>query len=243
MTEIKYSYKNRNWRPEHVRTLQRLWKLGYTIEAIADRLFPGCTPGSVKHKAYHLCLQPRECDVQSRWTPAIEALLVERWKAGISAARIAREILTIHEVEFTRSSIIGKAHRLKLPAHKLGNLCKQGAGHENRKINALLRKAASKPQRASLTAFPVTPLPEPTQQPDRALWVSWEDLEAGQCKMIWGDPLADFGYCGKPAIPGQSWCPGCKARTYIQLDVRRRKAEWTDETKNKIRELQRLIND
>jgi hypothetical protein len=61
--------------------------------------------------------------------------------------------------------------------------------------------------------------------------------------MIWGDPLADFGYCGKPVIPGQSWCPGCKARAYIQLDVRRRKAEWTDETKNKIKELQRLIND
>ena len=243
MTEIKYTWKNRSWTPAHVRTLQRLWKLGYTIEAIADRLFPGCTPGSVKHKAYHLCLQPRECDVQSRWTPQIEAVLVDRWKNGISAAKIALEIETTFEITFTRSSIIGKAHRLRLQPHKLGNLCKQGAGHDNRRINARLRKAAQKPQGASLVAFPVLPLPTPSEQPERALWVAWEALEPGQCRMVWGDPLADFGYCGKPAIPGQSWCPGCKARVYIQLDVRRRKAEWSDDTKIKIRELQRLIND
>jgi hypothetical protein len=243
VTEIKYTYKNRSWTPAHVRTLQRLWKLGYTIEAIADRLFPGCTAGSVKHKAYHLCLPPRECDVQSRWTPQIEALLTDRWKAGISAARIAQEILTVYEVDFTRSSIIGKAHRLKLSPHALGNLGSAKAGHENRRINAKLRKGALKPQRAPLAAFPVDPLPTPSEQPERALWVSWEALEHGQCKMIWGDPLADFGYCGKPVIPGQSWCPGCKARTYIQLDVRRRKAEWDDDTKTKIKELQRLIND
>jgi hypothetical protein len=242
VTEIKYTYKNRSWTPAHVRTLQRLWKLGYTIEAIADRLFPGCTPGSVKHKAYHLCLPTRECDVSSRWTPQIEALLTDRWKAGISAARIAIEIKTVYEIEFTRSSIIGKAHRLRLPAHKLGNLQKCGAGHANRKINARLRKIASKPQGEPPAAFPVTPLPEPTQQPERASWVSWEALDGG-CKMIWGDPLGDFGYCGKPTIPNQSWCPGCKARVYIQIDVRRPKREWSDETTRKIKELQQIISD
>jgi GcrA cell cycle regulator len=239
MTEVKYTHRNRHWTPAHVRTLQRLWKLGYTIEAISDRLFPGCTPGAIRHKAYHLCLQPRECDVQSRWTPAIEAVLVDRWKAGISAARIALEIKTAFEIEFTRSSIIGKAHRLKLPAHKLGNLEKQGAGHANRKINARLRKAAQKPQGAPLTAFPVLPLPTPSQEPDRALWVNLEDLKG--CAWVYGDPLRDHGYCGCETVPGKSYCLEHFRRIYIQLDVRRPKKQWDNETKEKIKELQRII--
>ena len=241
MTEIKYTYKNRHWTPAHVRTLQRLWKLGYTIEAIADRLFPGCTPGSVKHKAYHLCLQPRECDVQSRWTPQLEALLTDRWKAGISAARIAIEIKTVYEVDFTRSSIIGKAHRLRLPAHKLGNICKQGAGHANRKINAQLRRAALKPRTAPLAAIVASPLPAPTPEPDRASWVTLEAVGRG-CKWIYGDPLNDHGYCGCETVPGKSFCLGHFQRAYIQLDVRRRKADWDDETKQKIKMLQELIH-
>lgn len=235
-----YSYKNRQWTPEHVRTLKRLWKLGYLLEAIADRLYPGCTPGAVKSKAYHLSLPIRESDVASRWTPQIEKLLRDRWHEGVAAALIANEIGTVYEIMFTKSAIIGKAHRLKLAPHKAGSV---QIGSKNASINARLRKMPSKPHTASHTAFPVQPPIKPTPTPDRASWVTWEALEPGQCRNIWGDPQGEFGYCGKPAIPNQSWCPGCKARVYIQIDTRLRKKDWSDDTKEKIKELQRIIAD
>jgi hypothetical protein len=168
--------------------------------------------------------------------------LAELWGKGVSASQISTLINQKFKSNYTRSAVIGKAHRMHLAPHNLSTMGKDRPGRQNRKINASLRRqVAQKPRTAPLVAFPALPLPEPTKMPERALWVSWEALEAGQCHMVWGDPLHDFGYCGKPVIPGQSWCPGCKARVYVQIDVRRPKREWTDETKNKIAELQKII--
>jgi hypothetical protein len=51
----------------------------------------------------------------SPWTPERDALLKELWTAGHSAALIADQI---KDVAVSRSAVIGRAHRFKLPSRR-----------------------------------------------------------------------------------------------------------------------------
>jgi GcrA cell cycle regulator len=241
MSEIKFSYRNRNWTPERIKLLRRMYATGYRLDAIADAMHEGCTIGALKRKIELLGLPPRE--QYSTWTEELEAFLRDRWDEGHSALKISQMIGTQFNLPITRNAVIGKARRLNLASRAQGftpAVIKANREAARIRKDARLRRLPSKPQRAPLAAIVPVPLPAPTQEPDRASWVNLEDLRG--CAWVYGDPLGDHGYCGCETVPGKSYCLGHLQRVYIQLDVRRRKKDWDEETKQKIKALQELIN-
>lgn len=233
---MTYSYRNGQWTPEKTATLTRMWKQGYRLEAIADEC--QTTPTAVRQKVERLGLPPREENI-GNWKPEVTKLLQDRWAEGYSASVIADEIQRTYDLPITRNAVIGKARRLNLESRKGGRT--DDPGIKNRRLNVRLRKVRSKPHGRPLVAFPVVPLPKAAPDPDPASWIKFEALAPTGCRWLHGDPLGHHGYCGLEAVPGKAWCHHHLARVYIQLDVRRPKKQWDEETKNKIRELRELI--
>lgn len=234
------NWRNRQWTAERVLLLRKLWLGNYKVEYIADQMHEGCSVQAVLRKVETLGLPPRY-ENPTKWTAEIEDLLRKRWGEGYSASKIAMEIKATFKVEFTRNAIVGKSHRMKLGASANNTKTKRPVGMKRLRRGQQTRgRAPLKPPASPLAAIPTAPLPEPAPAPDRASWVKFDDLTG--CRWIYGDPQGDHGYCGCKTIPGKSWCEAHFKRVYVQLDVRRPKKQWDEETKSKIAELQELIN-
>lgn len=227
------------WTPAQVKSLIRLWHLGLKAATIAERLGPDITEQAVRNKAARLVLPARAHD-WGPWKPEVEQYLRDRWAEGWSGGKIAEGILQQWQIKLTRSAVIGKAHRMRLGPHANS---RPGGMSGVRKMQRKGQRNVStvwKPQGKPLAAIPTSPLPTPPAASNFASAVKFEALEANSCRY----PIDRDGetyFCGNQTIPGDVWCPSCRSRVYLPLATLKRRKEWTDETQNKIRELQRLI--
>ncbi|MDY6960292.1 MAG: GcrA family cell cycle regulator [Pseudomonadota bacterium] len=134
------------------------------------------------------------------WSAERVASLTKLWTDGLSASQIATRL------GVTRNAVIGKVHRLELPARRTtqraavrrpldrGTRGPRPSGHtaERRRGGSL----------KTLPAPRLRPLPQIEVEPCR---IALLDLGEGQCRWPIGDPKeAGFAFCGHPAH--RSYC-------------------------------------
>ena len=154
------------------------------------------------------------------WDEASEKTLAELWAAGWSASQIGARMGQ------SRNAVIGKVHRLKLPARR-----EVGVNAPARAARAKLARPAGAPKRARPHGNTgQTPGPSIVQRAEAraaeeartrhrlaaGVWAPLDgrapeallDLERGQCRWPLGDPReAGFGFCGLPVAGDKtSYC-------------------------------------
>jgi GcrA cell cycle regulator len=149
------------------------------------------------------------------WTDDRVATLKQCWLDGLSAARIA---LRLGDV--TRNAVIGKVHRLKLPARPRRARCQPanparapgGKQHDKPRYPSAAR---DRPRLASAGAWPgerkrgrpkvPKALPPLEAAPEARLGVG--DLTPTACCWPLGDPKRpEFQFCGRRRSAGTSYC-------------------------------------
>ena len=123
------------------------------------------------------------------WTEAQIADMKRLWTAGQSTSQIG----TVLGV--SKNAVIGKAHRLKLPARP-SPICHSSA--------------PKKPKRA--------PLPKQVRKIQRRPAFKPTRRSNGAPSCLWpiGDPgETDFHFCGGKTVPGRSYCSEHCARAYV----------------------------
>ncbi len=123
------------------------------------------------------------------WTEAQIADLKRLWIAGHSTSRIG----TILGV--SKNAVIGKAHRLKLPARPSPI---RHSSEPKKPKRAPLPKQVRKIQRR--------PAFKPTRRCDGASACLWPIGDPGK---------TDFHFCGGKTVPGRSYCSEHCARAYV----------------------------
>lgn len=136
------------------------------------------------------------------WTDERIELLRQNWEAGMTASQIAE---TLGE-GVTRNAIIGKAHRLGLPARPSPVKITEA-------LDAVLDTVVAAVEGAieGITAAPppraVPKRPRPPAKPAKPAKTSLLDLSEKVCKWPIGHPgETDFHFCGKAAQTGFPYC-------------------------------------
>ena len=123
------------------------------------------------------------------WTEAQIEDLKRLWTAGQSASQIG----TVLGV--SKNAVIGKAHRIKLPARP--SPIRHSSGPKKPK-RAPLPKQVRKIQRR--------PAFKPTRRSNGAPSCAWPIGDPGE---------TDFHFCGGKTVPGRSYCSEHCARAYV----------------------------
>ena len=125
----------------------------------------------------------------SPWTVERDAVLTRLWAEGYSASQIADQIMGVH---VTRCAVIGRVHRLKLPARQPR---KRQIRPDSRRPRQFVPKPPAPPPK------PVPPPPPPGAPKMRRLKLV--ELKPHHCR--W--PIADapFLFCGADAA--EVYCP------------------------------------
>lgn len=145
------------------------------------------------------------------WTEDQIQMLRKLWEEGLSASQIAKALGR----GFTRSAILGKVHRLKLPWRKPP---RESAAAQKKPP----RKRSIRPGAGLPSTPPMIPVPRPRPVPfTQARRLSFAELEPGHCRFPHGEVgQPDFFYCGADAIEGRSYCAvHCRA-AYITRRTR-----------------------
>lgn len=148
---------------------------------------------------------------QSVWdNPANVETLRTMWREGASAAEIARAI----GGDVSRSGVLGKVHRLKLP-ERAGDVRRKGHGQRAPAAAKVKREQPRVPpagrageiaQARGEAASGVAPEPIKTIVDDGPV-ISLLQLSERTCKWPRGDPrLPGFGFCGALPIEGKPYC-------------------------------------
>lgn len=121
------------------------------------------------------------------WTPERIAEVTRLWSQGLTTAEIGRL------VGVSKNAIVGKAHRLGLPARP-----------------SPIKREARLPRQARTEPRPIErPSPPPVH-----LVIS---TNGATCKWPIGHPgEPEFGFCGQPAVEGKPYCIEHYGRAYIQ---------------------------
>lgn len=132
----------------------------------------------------------------NNWSEEELRILTDLWSANKTAQEIADEL-----GNKTRNAVLGKVHRLKLPAR-----CTRPD---------VTARIAKKPKKEK---------PPVSRETDRiaqmidtppANLVSLLDLRTGQCAWPFGDPKEPgFGFCGQRCKSGSSFCEGHHRRSF-----------------------------
>ncbi len=123
------------------------------------------------------------------WAEAQIADLKRLWTAGHSTSQIGA-VLGV-----SKNAVIGKAHRIKLPARP--SPIRHSSGPK-------------KPKRAPLPKQVRKIHPRPVFMPKRSR------IGAPSCLWPNGDPgEPDFHFCGGKTVPGRPYCPEHCARAYM----------------------------
>lgn len=143
----------------------------------------------------------------ANWTlERVETLRV-LWARGLSANQCANELGHV-----TRSAVIGKVHRLGLPART--PRCVDPAEIERRQLAERIRTTNAQRIRRALVRGekpPVLIAAPPPAPFEGSLNLLFGDLRprsadrVNQCRFPEGDG-PEFSYCGTDTLPGSSWC-------------------------------------
>lgn len=145
------------------------------------------------------------------WTPERIEELTQLWNAGHSASTIGKQL------GVSKNAVVGKAHRLKLPARPSPIRRKAKSPTPARKPAPSLTPPAATP--AAAVAVPVReqakprpPLIRPSALPSPR-----------KCQWPIGDPTKpDFHFCGASAVPGKPYCDDHCAVAYVVRSRERR---------------------
>lgn len=179
-----------------------------------------------------------EGGIRLAWTAARTERAVELWREGYSASYIA-DLLG----GTTREAVCGKIWRESRTRPDLKRVEQNAVSYQH--IERKSRAArdghrGTRKARERSPEFSATPLPPEPPMPPRM--VSLADLEANQCRFPFGNPrTAEFGFCGCPALPGQSYC-----NQHLQLcytDYTPRRAIQNAEVNHKIARALRVVEE
>lgn len=140
------------------------------------------------------------------WTEEQTAVLRALWCDGITGAAIADRLWDQFHVLRSRCAVIGCVYRLKLVRHlnvqpRSKKVARPKVQRRGTGRIVAIQRARERGPRIEFTA----PVELPPLAASRN--VSLLDLKHGECKYPTGDPQhPDFGFCGLPAVGGQSWC-------------------------------------
>jgi GcrA cell cycle regulator len=131
----------------------------------------------------------------SHWSAEADDRLRALWAEGLSSAAIGRAM------GLTKNAVVGRAHRLKLPARPSPIV---GGVPRERAPRPLAPRAKTLP--AVREVKPVAaPKPAAVPVPVVRRVVALGPVRA--CQWIKGEPAgADSAFCGAPTVPGCSWC-------------------------------------
>lgn len=139
------------------------------------------------------------------WTDERIALLTKLHAEGRSASQIASEL----GGGVTRNAVIGKAHRLKLPAPSLEGATSAGLPSSPKRTPERPRRAAG-PTELAMPIYnpskvsPIVPAPSASQPEPTGAGPAHAALQACDCRWPLGDPASDtFRFCAKPCVRAQ----------------------------------------
>jgi len=136
-----------------------------------------------------------------QWNEELLASLTQFAKLGLTAGQIAAK------TGRTRSAVIGKIHRSKIPwNHQWGQFV--GKRERNRKPSPARASPAVMDARLreKISRRPLPP-PAPIIEPQIGT-VTFADLAPHHCRWPFGDPRTpEFRYCGLTQIDGKPYCP------------------------------------
>jgi len=150
------------------------------------------------------------------WTAERIEELVSLWDAGHSASIIGKKL------GISKNAVVGKAHRLKLPARP---------SPIRKSTNTAPRRRAAifaKPLMEAAAPLPLTEAEIPAQTMTHAELRPTARTKAaggGQQSCAWpiGDPAKpDFHFCGRPSKEDGPYCEFHARRAYHQVDKKRR---------------------
>lgn len=140
------------------------------------------------------------------WNDCKIAQLRDLWIEGHTTAEIGRRL------GLSKNAIIGKAHRLDLPARK--SPIKRGNEAVPRSVPRLSRDPKSKGGRSiragtAQFAEPAPPLPcDPPRIEPHTIRRMLPQSDDERCCWPLGEPrTAGFRFCGEPAFVGKPYCP------------------------------------
>jgi GcrA cell cycle regulator len=158
------------------------------------------------------------------WTEETVMRLRTLWEEGLSTAEIGRRL------GMTKNAIVGKAHRLDLPARPSPIRPSTGerpprAPRVRRSPGPTLPPLASvRPQsiataRATPAEYQTPPTPRlqavPPPRYGRVITCCWPIGEPG---------TKSFRFCDSPSVPGKPYCEEHAARAYVKIRDRREDA-------------------
>lgn len=159
------------------------------------------------------------------WTEERVETLKAMWIDGKSA----REIADTMGGGLSRSGVIGKVHRLKLPGRKTDVRPKRTPAQkadDSRVRTTIMRRNgnAGQPKAAAIRhriavqpTLPRDPLPS-DDGVDVTKLLGLQHLTDKTCRWPVGDPmLPDFGFCGDPTKEGSRYCPKHHRRAYVRV--------------------------
>lgn len=156
---------------------------------------------------------PRVVARAVEWDEHRIAELTRLWADGNSATEIANEL----GGGLTRSAVLGKVHRLKLPKRLTLNFAvPKPKHHGNRgqpKANAIIARKARKS--ADLVPAPTIAEPAADEPAVTSNVIKLIDLTKDTCRFPIGDPkVKGFGFCGHPPKDGKVYCAEHAAIAY-----------------------------
>jgi GcrA cell cycle regulator len=151
------------------------------------------------------------------WNEETIARIRGLWDEGLSTAEIGRRM------GITKNAVVGKAHRLNLPARPSPIRRVPGEKREPRRV-AVKRVTGptlpalesdsrqAQPQRAPVMLRPVPVQPRPVGRVSACCWPL-------------GEPgTREFHFCGDPTVPAKPYCEEHAALAYVKVRDRREDA-------------------
>jgi GcrA cell cycle regulator len=161
------------------------------------------------------------------WTTESIERLRALWSEGHSTAEIGRRM------GVTKNAVVGKAHRLQLPARPSPIRREAGAPRPvstgRRPTLPPLRVVASLPptprrEEPRAIVVPVAPAAAPAPKPS-AVVRAFPRMGARACCWPIGEPgTSGFRFCSAEAIPGKPYCAEHAAVAYVRVKDRREDA-------------------
>lgn len=147
------------------------------------------------------------------WTADAVSVLTKRWLLGTPAKVIAEEL----GPQFNKNKVVGKAHRLHLPAHDNAKNCGWVVGVRNPRKRRIYKSRIRAQRRPDVTppdpmvvlkpslpsVLQAEPLPVMPAEPSGGHPVTLMDLQAHHCRWPLGSPAGPKTlFCGGTAQTG-----------------------------------------
>lgn len=145
------------------------------------------------------------------WTDERISELTRLWDQGLSASEIGKTL------GVSKNAVVGKAHRLNLPARP--SPIKRGGSAKPRTSKPVIKTPDRIGKMECRPAVPTTSEVR-THEPRlaRPALKKRAVVKSGNSACLWpiGDPGEnDFHFCGEPAVSGKPYCQEHCARAYI----------------------------